>query len=103
MPCQITLPNHVLFIIQVAEELSSPMILWEDLLKAERAKLAFMPELQGTDKQFLAELDEIEEVSWSMPTKGGSSLWPERSFRGSEKQPPARRKVVSSIRSNIFK
>ena len=73
------------------------MVLWEDLLQAEKAKLAAMPELQGMEKLFWAELDEIEEISWSIPMTTSSSLWPERSVRNSKTQPPAE-KVVSLIR-----
>ena len=105
-PAKVTLPNPVPFVLQVAEEISSPMILWDDLLRAEKAKLAFMPELQETEKLFWTELDEIEDFCWSLPTTKASSLWPERSVRGFEKQPAAKilmkGKVVSQIRSNIF-
>ena len=71
------------------------MILWEDLLQAEKAKLAAMPELQGMEKLFWAELDEIEETTWSMPI--ASSLWQERLVQDPEKQPPllVKGKVVS--------
>ena len=77
------------------------MILWEDLLQAEKAKLAVMPELQETDKLFWAELDEIEEISWSRPTTTATSLWFRRSVRHPEKQPLAKLlmkgKVVSTL------
>ena len=59
--------------MQVADDTSSAMILWEDLLQAEKDKLAAMPELQETEKLFWAELDEIEETSWIMPTPTASS------------------------------
>ena len=73
------------------------MILWEDLLKAEMAKLAAMPKLQGKDKLFWAELDEIEELCWSWPSKAASTLWPECSVRDSKNQPPAKTFVTGIV------
>ena len=94
--------DNLIFIIQFADDTSSAMILWEDLLQAEMDKLAAMPELQETEKLFWAELDEIEEKSWSWPTPTASSLWKKSPVRDSEteKQPPAlvKFKVVSRIR-----
>ena len=77
--------------MQVAGDTSSAMILWEDLLQAEKDKLAAMPELQETEKLFWAELDEIEETIWIMVTPTASSLWQKNPVRYSktEKQPPA--------------
>ena len=93
--------NHFPFIIQVTEEISPARILWEDLLQAEKAKVEAMPELQEMEKLFWAELDEIEEFSWIMPTMPASSLWQECPVRDSENQPSAKvlvkRKVVSSF------
>ena len=83
--------------MQIAEEISSAVILWEDLLQTTRAKLAVMPELQEMEKLFLAELDEIEEISWSKSTMTVSSLWQRRSVRHPGKQPPAKLLVKGKV------
>ena len=90
----------LLIMIQVAEETSpADMVLCEDLIRVEMDKLAVMPELEGMDKLFWAELDELEETSWSLCTTTASSLWQESS---DQKQPAAKPLVNDNLVSLVL-